>query len=81
MVVRYKIFSDGKATNFRCDDEELLKRYEELFEDISSKINKEFYSGPTYENDYGIHIKSKVSAKITYFMVIKNSKKIVIIGF
>ena len=42
MIGRNKVFKDGKTMNCTCDDEELLKIYEEIFEDVSNKIGTEF---------------------------------------
>ena len=40
MIDRYKVFKDGKTIHFTCDDEELLEKYKEIFENISNKIGK-----------------------------------------
>ena len=37
--------------NFTCENEELLKKYDEIFKNISQKIDKELSSEPTFEND------------------------------
>ena len=75
MIGRYNIFKNGKTMCFKCDINKLLKKYEELFKDVSNKEDKEFHSEPTYENDHGIHIKSKVYEKITYFHGDKEPEK------
>ena len=67
MIRRYNIFKNGKKINFICDNDKLLKKYEEVFKDISNKVDKEFHNEPTNENDFGIHIKSEVHEKRTYF--------------
>ena len=60
MIGHYKVFKDGKTMNFTCDDEELLKRYGEIFENVSNKVGKEFSSESTFENEYDTHIKSNI---------------------
>ena len=40
MIGCYKVFKDSKAMNFTCDDEELLEKHEEIFDNISNKIGK-----------------------------------------
>ena len=62
MTGYYNIYNDGnKAMNFRCDDKNVLKKYEKLFKDISRKMNKEFTIGAIYKNSNNItKIKSKV---------------------
>ena len=57
MIGCYKVFKDGKAMNLTFDDEELLKKYEEIFEDVSNKIGKQFFTEPTFENEYDTLIK------------------------
>ena len=56
MIGCYKVFKGGKTMNFTFDDKELLQKYEELFEDVSNKIGKEFFTEPTFENEYDTHI-------------------------
>ena len=53
MTGRYKVFKDCKTMNFTFGDEELLKKYKEIFEDVSKKIGKEFSTKPSFENEYG----------------------------
>ena len=67
MIGRYKVFKDGKTMNFTSDDEELLKKYEEIFENASHKIGKVFSTEPTFDNEYGTHIKSKTHENKTRF--------------
>ena len=62
MIGRYKVFKDGKTMNFPCDDEELLKTYGEIFENVSNKIGKEFSSETTFE--YDTHVKPKIALMI-----------------
>ena len=40
--------------NFRCDDE-LLEKYEEIFEYVSNKIGEKFSAEPTNDIGYGTH--------------------------
>ena len=44
--------------NFICKNEELFKKYDVIFKNISQKIGKELSSEPTFENDQGTHIKT-----------------------
>ena len=51
MIGRHKVFGNEKKMNFKCKNEELLKEYDEIFKNISQKIDKELSSEPTFEND------------------------------
>ena len=62
MTGRYNIFKDGKTTNFRYDDNKLLKNTKKYLKILV--------------NDYGIHIKSKVDEARTYFHRNKAPNKI-----
>ena len=53
MTGHYKVFKDCNTMNFTFGDEELLKIYEEIFEDVSKKIGLEFSIKPSFENEYG----------------------------
>ena len=55
----YKVFKDGEKMYFISDDEELLRRFEEIFEDVSNEIGKKFFTEPFYKNEYHKHIKPK----------------------
>ena len=67
MTDRYIVFKDGKTVNFTSDDEELLKKYKEIIENVSNKKGKEFSINPSFENEYGTHIKSKIHKNKTCF--------------
>ena len=49
-----------KKMNFSCENEESLEKYEEIFKNYNKKIDKEFFSELTFEDDYGMHIKTKI---------------------
>ena len=40
MIGCHKIFGNDKKMNFRCENEELLEKYEEIFENKSQKKGK-----------------------------------------
>ena len=40
VIGTYYTFHTGKSMNFRCDDDELLKKYEEIFDNVINKIDK-----------------------------------------
>ena len=72
MIGRYKVFKDGKTMNFLHI---FIKICEEIFEDFSNKIGKEFSTEPTFDNEYGTHIKSKTHENKTRFHNNKTPKK------
>ena len=67
MIGCYNVFKDGKSMSFTCENETLLKKYEEIFKNISKKIGKEFCSIPTFKDNYGTHIKTKIHETKTSF--------------
>ena len=67
MIGRYNVFKDGKSMSFTCENETLLKKYEEILKNISKKIDKEFSSIPTSKDNYGTHIKTKIHETKTSF--------------
>ena len=75
IIGRYKVFKDGKTMNFRCDDDELLKKYEEIFKYVSNTIGENFFTEPTYESGYGTHIKLKIHSNKTRFHINETPKK------
>ena len=52
-----KYFSDNKCMNLLVHDEELLKKYNEIWDKISNLFKKGFNSKPVYDNKY---IKTKI---------------------
>ena len=65
MISRYKVFNDGKTLPI------LLL----IFENISNKIGKEVSTKPSFENEYGTHIKSKIHEDKTRFHNNETPKK------
>ena len=41
MIERYKSFSNVKKMSFKWDNNKLLRKYEEIFNNITKKIDKE----------------------------------------
>ena len=67
MTGRNKVFKDGKKMNCTCD--------EDILEDVSNKIGKEFSTKTTLETEYETHIKSEVHDNKTSFHKNETPKK------
>ena len=59
----------------RCDDDELIEKYEEIFKYVRNNIDEKFSTEPIYENAYGVHIKSKTHENKTRFHNNERPKK------
>ena len=57
--------------NFTCDNEELLKNMKKFLR----IIGKEFSTEPTFENEYGTHLKSEIKENKTHFHNNETAKK------
>ena len=44
-----------------------FKKYKEIFKNIRTKTDKKISSRPTFENDYDVHIKTKIHKTKTRF--------------
>ena len=77
MTGHYKVFKECKTISFTFGDEELLKKHEEIFEDVSKKKCKEFSTKPSFENEYGTQ-KIKIHDNKTRFHNNEATKKILI---
>ena len=58
MTAYVKCFNSNKTMFFKASDNKLLKKYTKIWGKVSSLINKEFDSEPSY-NDDDKYIKAK----------------------
>ena len=61
MIEYTKYFDSNKAMSFKVIDKKLLKKYTEIWGQISSAIGKEFDSEPV-DGDNDIYIKTKIKS-------------------
>ena len=59
MIVYVKHFDSNKTMSFRVSDNKLLKKYNKIWEKMSSLLSIEFDSQPVY-GDGGKYIKTKI---------------------
>ena len=70
-------FDETKYMSFLIKDDELLKKYNEIWEKVKNSIKKEFDSEPVYNEKYlKAKIKSYNGKTTQVFAIIKYQKKV-----